>query len=442
VRPLLAARCWGCHGERASSALRLDSREGILRGGMRGPAIAAGNPAASLLLQAVRGEHVQLRMPPDGKLTAAEIGYLEKWIAEGGVWPAALPAKPAGNWWAFAELAALAGSIDGHVRAVLAAKRVAPNPMAAERTRMLRLYVDLTGIRPTAEQAREFLGDKRPGKWERLVDGLLATPAFGERWGRHWLDVARFGESDFSGTAPQNYPQAWRYRDWVIEAFNKDMPYDGFVRAQIAGDLQPGGVKEIGGLGLFGFGPWYYGIAQPPQARADERHDQVDMVTRGFLGLTAACARCHDHKYDPIPQADYYALAGVFASSAYKKYPLAPEPEVRAYDEARARIRAIEKEHIRAAGGGVFDGRRAFGCRDRGALEEVPRQARGRSSLSAGLVRGEGRGCETRCGAVVPEGACGRHTAQEGDRGGEPEGVAARRRTGSETAQGDPSLRL
>jgi len=337
VRPVLADRCGGCHGENAASGLRVDSRDGLLQGGKRGPAVVIGDPGASLLMQVVLGEHASLRMPPAGPLASTEIAALESWIRDGLAWPAAIVVAPVRKLWAAETLRPVTGSIDSHVRAKLP---FAPNPQADRRTILRRLYLDLIGVPPTPAQASSFMAS---GDVAGLADSLLASPQFGERWGRHWLDVARFGEDDFTGTQPRPYPHAWRYRDWVIEQFNRDLPYGLFVKAQIAGDL----LKDptlIGGLGLFGLGPWYYGITQPPQARADERHDRVDMVTRGFLGLTAACARCHDHKYDPIPQKDYYALAGVFASSEYKEYPLASPAEVAAYNTAQKRIKGLEKE--------------------------------------------------------------------------------------------------
>jgi len=243
-------------------------------------------------------------------------------------------------WWSFSPLRPVTGSIDEHVRKGLEKKQLAQNPRADDRTLLRRLHFDLTGLPPTEAEAQKFLADPNV---EKLVDRLLASRQFGERWARHWLDVARYGEDDFHGTAPHPYANAWRYRDWVVGAFNDDMPYDVFVKAQIAGDLLPNREKYLGGLGLFGLGPWYYGISQPPQARADERHDRVDMVTRGFLGITAACARCHDHKYDPISQRDYYALAGVFASTAYKEYPLASATDVARYNAHQKKIAAQEK---------------------------------------------------------------------------------------------------
>ena len=171
---------------------------------------------------------------------------------------------------------------------------------------------------------------------------LLASPHFGEKWGRRWLDVARYGEDDFTGTAVVPYPNAWRYRAWVVNAINEDMPYDRFLMAQLAGDRM-NDASLLPATGLLGVGPWYYGIAQPAQSRADERNDRVDVVTRGMLGVTVACARCHDHKYDPFTARDYYALAGVFASTAYKEYPLVQEEEASAWQKAKKDVDAAEK---------------------------------------------------------------------------------------------------
>ena len=189
---------------------------------------------------------------------------------------------------------------------------------ADKRTLIRRATFDLTGLPPTPEEVKAFLEDSSPEAFAKLVDRLLASPHYGERWGRYWLDVARYGEDDIRGTSQESYPNAFRYRDWVIKAFNDDLPYDLFVKAQIAGDLLLDRDRErlMPGLGFFGLGPWAYDTTVPLQARADERHDKVDVLTRGFLGLTVACARCHDHKFDPISMKDYYALAGVFYSSS------------------------------------------------------------------------------------------------------------------------------
>jgi hypothetical protein len=337
VRPLLASKCLACHAESKAGGLRLDSRAAMLAGGKSGTAaLVPGKPDESLLVQAIEFRHARLRMPPAGKLSTSEIAAVREWIANGAVVPAAGPST-----WALQPLSkpALQG-VDANIRAMLQAKGLTPNPAADRRTLRRRLYFDLAGLPAPAEDHGEPIG--------KLVDGLLSSRQFGERWARHWLDVARYGEDDYTGTQPKEYPNAFRYRDWVIDAVNRDMPYDLFLQAQIAGDVLPAQRGFIdrdytGGLGLFGLGPWYYGISQPPQARADERHDRVDMIGRGVLGLTIACARCHDHKYDPITMQDYYGLAGVFASAAYKEYPLADAETVAAWDARQKQIKEIEK---------------------------------------------------------------------------------------------------
>ena len=359
IRPLLAEHCQSCHGDLATSGLRVDSRDALLKGGSRGPSILPGKPESSLLLQAVSHSHPKLKMPPSGRLGQHAVDDLTTWVRAGAVWPRETKqGGPAGakgiseedrSFWSFQPLrepAAGADSpIDELVRASLQENGLTPNPPADRRTLLRRISFDLIGLPPTPEEVSEFLADDSPQAFSTVVDRLLSSPHFGERWGRYWLDIARYGENDFHGVGIAEYPQAWRYRDWVIEAFNSDMPYDVFVKAQVAADLMPGdNQKLLGGLGLFGLGPWYYGISHPPQARADERDERVDMVSRGLLGLTVACARCHDHKYDPISMQDYYGLAGVFASVHYRSYPLASEQTIQDYKRQEKEIKDLEKE--------------------------------------------------------------------------------------------------
>lgn len=323
ARQILAARCGGCHSEAAMGGLRLDTEAGFQKGGK------SGKPTRELLLMAVRGGGDGIKaMPPGARLKPEDVATLEKWVAAGAKFPA--------GHWAWQPLKAAQGSIDAHVEA--AWKSVQPAPIADHRTLVRRIAFDLTGMPPKAAD----LEDQKPGWQGRIVDRLLASQRFGEHWGRHWLDVARYGEDDFSGTQVQPYANAWRYRDWVVAAVNRNEPYDRFLKLQLAGDLMDGG-KEVGGLGLMGLGPWYYGIAQPPQARADERHDRVDMVSRGMMGVTLACARCHDHKYDPLSQKDYYGLSGVFASTAYREHPLVNEAEVQAWTAKKKKLDEAEK---------------------------------------------------------------------------------------------------
>jgi Protein of unknown function (DUF1553)/Protein of unknown function (DUF1549)/Planctomycete cytochrome C len=359
IRPVLAENCYSCHTQLRTSGLRVDSRQSLLKGGNSGPAILPGNPDESLLIRAVRHTHDRLKMPPAGKLSPQQIEDLAAWVQSGAYWPekSEVPQKTdkfvitpeRRAFWSFQplqvpKLPKTGSPVDYLVRKKLDEVGLKPNPPADRRSLLRRLSFDLLGLPPSPEEVETFVSDTSPKTLARTVDRLLESPHFGERWGRFWLDVARYGENDYSGTEVRDYPQAWRYRDWVIGAFNADMPYDLFVKAQIAADLLPGdNTKLLGGLGLFGLGPWYYSISHPPQARADERHERVDMVSRGFLGLTAACARCHDHKYDPISMEDYYGLAGVFANVHYKSYSLVPAEEVDRFQRQEKKVKDLEK---------------------------------------------------------------------------------------------------
>lgn len=363
VRPVLANNCFACHTTSKLGGLQVDSKEHLLQGGKSGAAIVPGKPEKSVLIRAITYTDEHLKMPPGGKLKEQEIADLTTWVKLGAAWPETAPVtavKAAPGYvitpeqrafWAFQPIRKVAppmvqdasriqSPIDQFVFARLEAAKLKPAKPADKQTLIRRATFDLTGLPPTPEEIDAFLKDSSPKAFAKVIDRLLASPRYGERWGRFWLDVARFGEDDVRGLSQETYPNAWRYRDWVIQAFNEDMPYDLFVKAQIAGDLMPAPSRDklITGTGFFGLGPWYYDINEPPQARADERHDRVDALTRGFLGLTVACARCHNHKYDPISMQDYYGLAGVFGSSQYYEYPLAPEPVVAAYKEHQKKI--------------------------------------------------------------------------------------------------------
>ncbi len=364
IRPVLASNCYSCHTDSQLGGLRLDSLEAMLKGGSRGPALAPGNPKGSLLITAILQTDPSLKMPLGGKLTEAEIKDLTAWVAAGAVWPKAEPgsapktATAAGKYviapgrkqfWSFLPLTNPAPpavkdakwaktDIDRFVLANLEKQGLKPVPFASKHDLIRRASMDLTGLPPTPEEVAAFEKDTSPDAFAKVVDRLLASPHYGERWGRIWLDVARYGEDDYRSLNPnpkgyRPYPNAFEYRDWVIQAFNDDLPYDQFVKAQLAGDLMPENVryKMLPATGFLGLGPWYYDNGSNEVTRADERHDRVDAVTRGFLGLTVACARCHDHKYDPIPQTDYYSLAGVFFNTTYEEYPLAPKNVVDAY---------------------------------------------------------------------------------------------------------------
>ncbi len=365
IRPLLVNKCFACHADLKSGGLQMDSREHLLKGGNSGPAIIPGDPGQSLLIQVVSYTHARLRMPLGGeKLKDQEIADLGAWVKMGAPWPEKTILPPPApktkefvitaeqkSFWSFQPCHKPAlpeikdktwpkSSIDHFILAQLEAKGLRRVKPADRRTLIRRAYFDLIGLPPTPEEVDTFLQDASPQAFARVVDRLLASPRYGERWGRYWLDVARYGEDDVRGLQQESYPNAFRYRDWVIQAFNDDLPYNVFVKAQIAGDLVQGQNQEpfLAATGFFGLGPWYYDLTEPPQARADERQDRVDALTRGFLGLTAACARCHNHKYDPISMQDYYALAGVFASSEYREYPLVPPQVVADYEKQQKKV--------------------------------------------------------------------------------------------------------
>jgi hypothetical protein len=244
--------------------------------------------------------------------------------------------------------------IDRFILAKLEEHQLTPGKPAAKTALIRRATYDLTGLPPTAAEVDAFLADDSPQAFARVVDRLLASPHYGERWARHWLDVARYADGDGPerrpvyigyGMAKDGFANTFRYRDWVIDAFNQDLPYDTFVKAQIAADLLPANDRAplMPGLGFFGLGPWFTGDDVVfAEARANERDDKIDALSKGFLGLTVACARCHDHKYDPISQRDYYALAGVFASSGYAEHGLAPEAEVARYKSQNAKVKQQE----------------------------------------------------------------------------------------------------
>ena len=371
IRPVLIDTCGECHTDDEKGDLRTDSRAALLKGGETGPAIVPGDPEKSLLIHAIRRDEGFPRMPKKkAKLPEATIAAFVEWIKQGAPWPddkpgaakprAAAPPSPAITaeqraWWSFQPLARPAPpavsnaewvktDIDRFVLARLEREGLQPVKPADRRTLIRRATLDLTGLPPTSEEVDAFVADTAPDAFAKVVDRLLASPRYGEAWGRHWLDVARYAEDDPRSLDPMQrgynpYPNAYLYRDWVVKAFNDDLPYDQFVKAQLAADQmdEQQRVRMLPALGFLGVGPWYYDNGSVEVTRADERHDRVDVVSRGFLGLTVACARCHDHKYDPIPQRDYYAMAGVFLNSPYHEYPLAPASVVDEY-------KALEKK--------------------------------------------------------------------------------------------------
>jgi cytochrome c553 len=341
VRPVLVTNCYNCHSANtnAKGGLRVDDRLGLIQGGNSGPAVVPGKPEKSLLLQAVKHEGDVTSMPPKKPLSAEEIADLTTWIKDGAAWPKTTVAVTTANTkydklrkehWAWQPLAKAPvpevkdtawprGDVDRFILAGLEAKGLAPVADAERPALLRRVTFDLTGLPPTIEEMDAFLNDQTPDAFGKVVDRLLASPAFGERWGRHWLDVARYGESTGSSRNVP-FPQAWRYRDYVIDAFTTDKPYDQFIREQIAGDLLPASSDREKEQQMIATGFLALGVKDVNQRfkvrfTMDNIDEQIDTVTRSVLALTASCARCHDHKFDPIPTLDYYALAGIFHST-------------------------------------------------------------------------------------------------------------------------------
>ncbi len=336
VRPILAERCFGCHGPaKQMSTLRLDSRASILKGGERGPALLPGKPADSLIVRAINRSGA-LKMPPSRPIPASEVEALTEWIRMGAYWPEPPTKKKTPvQLWSLRPVqpprvpaiqnpkSKIQNPIDAFVFAKLREKGLKPAPAADRRTLIRRAYFDLIGLPPDPKEVDAFLNDRSPGAWEKVIDTLLASPHYGERWGRHWLDVARYTDSlDSRGLGGEgDVAFAWRYRDWVVDAFNRDLPYDRFIADQIAGDLipadKPGEYNRAGVIatGFLAIGNWGNGDADKDKILTDIADDQVDVVSRAFMALTVACARCHDHKFDPISQRDYYAMAGIFFST-------------------------------------------------------------------------------------------------------------------------------
>ena len=357
VRPVLAKNCFACHSASKMGGLEMRSRDSLLKGGKSGPAVIAGDPDHSLLIQAIR-QQGELKMPPQGRLKDEEIEQISSWVKSGAIWPDA-PSAPAAKtgeyvvtpeqraFWSFQpiqkpELPKVNAKtpIDRFILAKLNEKGLAPVKLADKRTLIRRATYDLTGLPPSPEQIDGFLADKSSNAFEKVVDRLLASPHYGERWGRHWLDVARYSDNTLDPTGETPHPNAFRYRDWVIDAFNRDMPYDLFIKAQIAGDQLPEPSKTAAGLGLYALSPEF-------------QDDRVDVTTRGFLGLTVACAQCHNHKFDPIPQTDYYSILGIFNNTKMNEYPLSSESVVKEYKDRKQKAGSQQKmldDYVRSQG--------------------------------------------------------------------------------------------
>ena len=343
IRPLLIDQCWDCHSaDNPESELQLDSLQGMLVGGTRGPAIVPGKPGESLLMHALRHSE-RLQMPPKAKLPAQDIANLARWITDGAVWPNHDPVEAisAGDdegfavtdedrsFWSFRSPQKpplpdverddwIRQPLDRFVLAELESQQLKPAPTADRRTLIRRATLDLHGVPPTPQEVETFIDDPRPDAYARLIERLLASPRYGERWGRHWLDVARYADSN---GLDENlaHANAYRFRDYVIRVFNQDKSFDRFIHEQLAGDLLEPGKEEsfdpIIATGFLSLGAKMLAEDDPVKMQMDIIDEQVDTIGRAFMGLTLGCARCHDHKFDPIPASDYYALAGVLKST-------------------------------------------------------------------------------------------------------------------------------
>jgi hypothetical protein len=334
---LLQQKCSSCHGDTSGmSGLKVTTRENLIKGGTRGPAVVPSKSADSLLYKAVAGSGEVLRMPPTGGgLPANEIAILKEWIDSGANWSNTATAA-AEQWWAFKPPVrpTSANSIDGFINRRLADAKIPASPEADRLTLVRRASYDLTGLPPTKQQIDEFLEDKSPKAWATAVDKLLASPRYGEKWGRHWLDLARYG--DTAGFEQDPYLLiAWRYRDYVIKSFNDDKPYDRFVKEQIAGDeLYPNDAEARSGTGFYRVGTNRDMLFKVEDVNlVEKRIDMVDTTGAVFLGMTIGCARCHDHKFDPIPQKDYYRLQAIFQPAVSDRVFLDYNP-ARQYDLA------------------------------------------------------------------------------------------------------------
>lgn len=364
MRPLLVERCTVCHGPQLKSGnLDLADPEHVAR------VVVAGNPDASRLI-AVLNHTGDVKMPPTGKLPDESISAVRQWIEAGAIWPDTTQAVPATDHWSFRPIGSFDPpeietarwadtAIDRFAAAQLESKGIEPNPQAEKLVLLRRAKFDLHGLPPTVAEIEEFLGDSQDGAFARLVDRLLASPEYGEQWGRHWLDVARYADS--TGVDEDHpYAHAWRYRDYVVGAFNNDLPYDQFVREQLAGDLlpadKPGEINTQGiiATGFLGLGPKALAQRDGIQKKYDVVDEQIDTTTKTFLGLTVACSRCHDHKFDPILTTDYYALASIFASTrSYEEWnrngseslstPLVPDDVYQPYRRHQDRIRDLKR---------------------------------------------------------------------------------------------------
>ena len=361
IRPLLAEQCYSCHGEKKQKAkLRLDSKAAIAKGSEFGPIIVDNDPGKSSLIKTVH-YNGDVKMPPDGKLKDEEIKALEAWVKMGAPWPGEAAVTHIGDdiseeqrkFWSFSPVRNYAppkvknggwmsNPIDSFILAKLEARGLLPSKAASKTTLIRRATFDLHGLPPTPQEVQNFVNDNAPDAYDKLVDRLLASPHYGEKWGRHWLDVARYADTKgYVFNEDRAYPNAFRYRDWVIRAFNEDLPYDQFITLQLAADRLNLPDEKRGDLAAMGFlrvGRRF--LNQEP----DIIDDRIDTTMRGFQGLSVACARCHDHKFDPIPTKDYYSMYGIFANSSEPPdRPISPKAIADPWQAHDEKVRAADK---------------------------------------------------------------------------------------------------
>ena len=370
VRPIFATHCYECHSQKAKklkASLYLDSKAGILKGGDSGAVIIPGKAAEALLIKAVRYQEEDLEMPPKKKLPDSAIEHLAVWINMGAPIPddgariadqdAAFDfGKSRREHWAFRPVVkpelpivesreGTLSPIDTFVLARMQGRSVRSARRADRRTLIRRAHFTLIGLPPTPQEIETFLKDDDHEAFARMIDRLLESPHYGERWGRHWLDVARYSDGMGASQDSKPLPNAWRYRDWVVDAFNRDLPYDQFVKYQIAGDLHDN--YQALATGFFAVGPTYTSDGGDPeskaQAEAETLADRVDTFSRAFLALTAACARCHNHTFDPITTTDYYALAGIFRNSKPRDIQIASRAEQDVFNTVQSAVKTQEK---------------------------------------------------------------------------------------------------
>ena len=426
IRPVLVTQCYSCHSAKAKilrGGLRLDNRQAVARGGESGLAVIRGKPAESLLLQALNYDG--LEMPPSGKLPKSVIADFATWIRQGAPDPRIEVIKTrvkkqinypeALKFWSFTppvkhdppELAGVKHDIDRFVLARLQAARLRPVALADRATLIRRVSFGLIGLPPTPKEVKAFVDDQRPDAFAHVVDRLLASRHYGERWARHWLDVARFAEDQAHTFKARRYPHGYRYRDWVVRSLNADMPYDQFIANQVAADLVGDDAdrhERLAALGFFAIGPVYYqDNGEKAKALADEWDDRVDTLTRGLLGITVSCARCHDHKYDPFTMEDYYGLVGIFSSSQYQERPVVSQQvvankqkadqavkdqqlDIDRYLDAQARLlrpSLVDRIPDYVVAGWIYHNRRISKPKDKKLLEKVAKELK----LSKELIK-------------------------------------------------------